>query len=115
MDVQSSETLTEMHGGLYLVLLFVGVAQAFQAYNGYLLLVAFWELEKSVHWWNYREEIQILILGVSFIVLAVCNFWNTAATVLEKRRKMRPADASGMRRSASRPVFDPQAGTKKEQ
>jgi hypothetical protein len=48
-------------------------------------------------------------------VLAVCNFWNTAATVLEKRRKMRPADASGMRRSASRPVFDPQAGTKKEQ
>lgn len=137
MDVASSETLTEMHSGLYVVLLFVGVAQGFQAYNGFVLLQAFVSLDKAAHWWEYKEEIQVcfthphccdtqqccfidcfivmfllqlVLLGVSFLILAVFNFWNTLATVLEKRRKTKPTAPAGIPRVTSRPSFDP-AGT----
>lgn len=63
------------------------------------------------------------MLGVLFIVLAVCNFWNTLMTVVEKFQKSKGgsgkgdaaaaagAPRGGMTRVTSRPTFDPTPST----
>lgn len=103
MDVAHTETLTEFHQGLYLLVVLLFIAQAWQLYNGVALFqVLFLELNVSQPWYDFREEVQCAVLGSMFIILGVLNFVVTIQTLLAKsskeraRAKLRAQDGSGV-------------------
>lgn len=88
MDVSHSETLTEFHMGLLIIVALVFVAQAWQLTIGVKLLQT---LATELHvldqpWYDFREELQAAMLGVGFIVLGSMNFIVTVQTLVAKSR-----------------------------
>lgn len=85
MDVSHTETLTEFHAGLYIIVVLVFIAQAWQIYNGIALIqVLTYELNFSQPWYDFREEVQCGMLGVLFLFLGITNFVVTVQTLLDK-------------------------------
>lgn len=86
MDVSATETLTEAHRGLYLIVALVIGAQAWQVWQGATLLhFLFARLRVLDHaWWNFHEEAQCGAVGALFVVLGLLNFYYTVETLVEK-------------------------------
>jgi hypothetical protein len=90
MDVSNTETLAEFHNGLWLIILLVVIAQAWQLYNGFSLFrLLSIRLHAMEPWYNFREEIQCGLCGALFVFLGLVNFKETISTLLEKNRRNR--------------------------
>ena len=92
MDVTHTETLAEFHSGLTLLIILVVIAQAAQVAIG----VHMWRsllsiLVVSKPWYEFREEVQCMIVGTLFILLGVVNFFETVRTLIEKCVRQREA------------------------
>lgn len=92
MDVTHTETVDEVHSGLYIIVFLAFVAQIWQIYNGLILFhTLIGDLNLTQPWYQFREEVQCIILGVFFIFLGVTNFRVTLQTLYAK--KQRPASS----------------------
>ena len=95
MDVSTTETLTEFHNGLWLIVFLVVVAHCWQVFNGYSLFhLLFSELDVSQPWYDFREEVQCAVLGTLFIFLGLVNFGETVKTLVDKTKRERQRVAS---------------------
>jgi hypothetical protein len=92
MDVVHTETLHEFHAGLWVIVVLVVVAQAWQVVNGVQLFsVLVQQLSPLQPWYNFREELQCAALGALFVFVGVANFVTTVQVRACARR--RPARA----------------------
>ncbi|RYG54404.1 hypothetical protein EON66_07190 [archaeon] len=75
IDVSNTETFNEFHSGLWLIIVLVWIAQLWQVINGGILL---WMLSKKLNLYqplyNYRDELQLLLIGCLFVFLGIRNF-----------------------------------------
>lgn len=109
MDVVHTETLHEFHAGLWVIVVLVVVAQAWQIMNGVQLLsVLLLQLRPLQPWYNFREELQCAALGALFVFVGVANFVTTVQTLLEKgargRRQERSRRAAASRSAPASPM-----------
>lgn len=99
MDVRTSETLTEEHTGLYIIVALVVIAHMWQVYLGSTLLRSLVEdFDISKPWFRFREEIQCALLGILFIFLGVMNFSVTVQVLIKRKEnnKLRLKRAKAM-------------------
>ena len=93
MDVTHGETLAEFHSGLTFLIILVVIAHAAQVAIGVHMwqsLLFILSVNQSP-WYEFREEIQCMIVGTLFILLGVMNFFETVRTLIEKCVRQREA------------------------
>jgi len=105
MDVSQTETLTETPKELYLLLVFIFAVHLFQVYNGVTLGLHLSRMYESLKpWYNFREEVQAVLVAILFTVLGLVNFHQTVMVVVDKqRRKSRRRSRSRSASVASKP------------
>ena len=99
MDVAHTETLTEFHAGLYVIVVLVVVAHIWQVVQGVAMfqLLSVIVREDGASWWDWREEVQCVVLGVMFVALGLMNFVELVQTLWIKweTQKSKPAALGG--------------------
>lgn len=105
MDVAHTETLTEWHRGLAFITVLVFIAQLWQLALGYTMLFRLLpkQLNPSQPWYDFREEVQCVIVGGLFLLLGVVNCGVTIQTLVEKRRQNLRAAAEQQRAALADP------------
>jgi TMPIT-like protein len=95
MDVSHTETISEYHSGLVTIVVLVFIAHLWQVLLGLRMFAALTTyLNVSQPWYEFKEEVQCVILGVLFIFLGVTNFYVTVSTLQEKWAKAKRAPPS---------------------